>query len=180
TCLLGIGSTLAVQGQFVLAVRLWGKAKVLYDSVNRTISDLRADAWVALALRIHLDYDQIVVTVLRTQLDEQSFTAAWNEGQAMALEQLLDVQAMVSVSRQPSIEPPQAQPVQHDASPVKLTQREREVLRLLAQGLTSAQIAEQLVIGQVTVNAHVRSIYNKLGVSSRSAATRYAMEHYLL
>jgi predicted ATPase/DNA-binding CsgD family transcriptional regulator len=61
-----------------------------------------------------------------------------------------------------------------------LTARELEVLRLLAQGLTSAQIAEQLVIGVVTVNFHVRSIYRKIGVSSRSAATRYAIEHQLV
>ena len=64
--------------------------------------------------------------------------------------------------------------------PTDLTTRELDVLRLLAQGLTSAQIAEQLVIGLVTVNSHVRSIYNKLGVSSRSAATRYAIKHHLL
>jgi DNA-binding NarL/FixJ family response regulator len=51
---------------------------------------------------------------------------------------------------------------------------------LLAQGLTSAQIAEQLVIGLVTVNSHVRSIYSKLGVTSRAAATWYALEHHLL
>jgi DNA-binding NarL/FixJ family response regulator len=61
-----------------------------------------------------------------------------------------------------------------------LTIREMEVLRLLAQGLTSAQIAERLVIGLVTVNSHVRSIYSKCGVTSRSAATRYAMEHKLV
>ena len=57
-----------------------------------------------------------------------------------------------------------------------LTPREMDVLRLLAQGLTSAQIAERLVIGLVTVNSHVR----KLGITSRSAATRYAMEHKLV
>jgi len=54
------------------------------------------------------------------------------------------------------------------------------VLRLLAQGLTSAQMAERLVIGLVTVNSHVRSIYSKLGVTSCSAATRYAIEHKLV
>ena len=64
--------------------------------------------------------------------------------------------------------------------PDGLTAREVEVLRLLAQGLTSAQIAEQLMIGVVTVNFHVRSIYSKLGVSSRAAATRYALEHHLV
>ena len=61
-----------------------------------------------------------------------------------------------------------------------LTARELEVLCLLAQGLTSAQIAEQLVLSLLTVNTHVRSIYSKLGVTSRSAATRWAIEHQLL
>jgi predicted ATPase len=65
-------------------------------------------------------------------------------------------------------------------SDIDLTPRETDVLRLLAQGLTSSQIAERLVIGLVTVNSHVRSIYSKLGVTSRSAATRYALEHHLL
>ena len=60
-----------------------------------------------------------------------------------------------------------------------LTQREVEVLRLVAKGLTIAQIAEQLIISFHTANAHVRSIYNKLEVTSRSAATRYAIEHHL-
>ncbi len=65
-------------------------------------------------------------------------------------------------------------------SPTDLTAREMDVLRLLTQGLTSAQIAERLVIGLVTVNSHVRSIYSKLGVTSRAAATRYALEQRLL
>jgi DNA-binding NarL/FixJ family response regulator len=55
-----------------------------------------------------------------------------------------------------------------------------EVLRLVAQGLTSAQVAEQLVISPRTVNWYLTVIYSKLGVSSRSAATRYAIEHHLL
>jgi len=63
---------------------------------------------------------------------------------------------------------------------IDLTPREIDVLRLLAQGLTSSQIAERLVIGLVTVNSHVRSIYSKLGVTSRAAATRYALEHHLM
>ena len=63
---------------------------------------------------------------------------------------------------------------------IDLTPREIDVLRLLAQGLTSSQIAERLVIGLVTVNSHVRSVYSKLGVTSRAAATRYALEHHLL
>jgi len=43
----------------------------------------------------------------------------------------------------------------------------------LTEGLTNAQIAERLVVSLPTVNTHVASIFNKLGVNSRSAATRY-------
>jgi DNA-binding NarL/FixJ family response regulator len=60
-----------------------------------------------------------------------------------------------------------------------LTAREVEVLRLVAAGLTDAHIAQQLVISPRTVNVHLTSIYSKLSVSSRVAATRYAIEHHL-
>jgi DNA-binding NarL/FixJ family response regulator len=66
------------------------------------------------------------------------------------------------------------------SSPEGLTAREVEVLRLLATGLTDAQIAEHLVLSLHTVHAHLRTIYSKLGVTSRSAATRYAFEHQLV
>jgi len=46
--------------------------------------------------------------------------------------------------------------------------------------LTDAQIAEQLGLSLHTVHAHLRPIYSKLGVTSRSAATRFAMEHHLV
>jgi DNA-binding CsgD family transcriptional regulator len=64
--------------------------------------------------------------------------------------------------------------------PLVLTGREQEVLCLLTMGLTSAQIAERLIVSLSTVNTHVRSIYNKLKVTSRSAATRYAIEYHLI
>jgi len=63
--------------------------------------------------------------------------------------------------------------------PAGLTAREVEVLRLLASGLTDLLIAEKLVLSPRTVHAHISSIYTKLGVTSRSAATRYAIEHHL-
>jgi DNA-binding NarL/FixJ family response regulator len=64
--------------------------------------------------------------------------------------------------------------------PDGLTAREVEVLRFIAKGLTDAHIAEQLVISPRTVNNHLASIYGKIRVSSRAAATRYAMEHHLV
>ena len=64
--------------------------------------------------------------------------------------------------------------------PSGLTVREVEVLRLLAQRLTYPEIAEKLVISRRTVNAHVTSIYSKLGVTAREAAIRFALEHHLI
>jgi len=61
-----------------------------------------------------------------------------------------------------------------------LTQREVEVLRLLARGLSDAQVAHILVISPRTVNAHLRTIYSKLGITSRHAATFFALEHHLI
>ena len=51
----------------------------------------------------------------------------------------------------------------------------------MAQGLTDAQVAAQLVISPRTVNTHLTSIYNKLGVNSRASAARFAVEsgHYV-
>jgi DNA-binding NarL/FixJ family response regulator len=60
-----------------------------------------------------------------------------------------------------------------------LSAREVEVLGLVATGLTSAQIAKELFLSPRTVDTHLTSIYHKLGVSSRTAAARFALEHGL-
>ena len=98
----------------------------------------------------------------------------------MSLEQILATQGTAEISAVLHQDHPPFHTRKTIPLPAGLTTREMDVLRLLAQGLTSAQIAEQLVIGLVTVNSHVRSIYSKLGVTSRAAATRYALEHELL
>lgn len=64
--------------------------------------------------------------------------------------------------------------------PAGLSEREVEVLRLLARGLPDKQIARTLVVSPRTVHHHVEHIYDKLGVSTRAAATLFAMQHELL
>lgn len=61
-----------------------------------------------------------------------------------------------------------------------LTAREIEVLRLVAAGKTNRAIAADLVISDKTVARHLSNIFDKLGLSSRSAATAYAYEHGLI
>lgn len=61
-----------------------------------------------------------------------------------------------------------------------LTEREHEVLRLIARGDTNPEIAESLVVSEATVKSHVGNIFAKLGVRDRAAAIIYAFEHGLV
>jgi DNA-binding NarL/FixJ family response regulator len=67
-----------------------------------------------------------------------------------------------------------------EAKRAGLTAREVEVLRLVADGTSDAQVAEKLVVSLRTVHSHLRSIYRKLQVGSRSEATRWAVERRLV
>ena len=64
--------------------------------------------------------------------------------------------------------------------PAGLSAREVEVLRLVATGMTNAEVAENLFLSSRTVGWHLASIYRKLGLHSRTEATRFAAEHNLL
>ncbi len=66
------------------------------------------------------------------------------------------------------------------SAPADLTQREVEVLRIIARGRTSAEAAEELGIQPKTVGTHIEHIYAKIGASNRSVATLFAMEHGLI
>ena len=61
-----------------------------------------------------------------------------------------------------------------------LSPRELEIARLVAEDMTNAEIAEQLIISQRTVTTHLDRIYNRLGINSRTALVRYAIEAGLL
>jgi DNA-binding CsgD family transcriptional regulator/tetratricopeptide (TPR) repeat protein len=159
---LGIVADLATQtGHWLQAARLLGAANAIEHSIGSTMP-----AFVQATLAASL-------ATLRPQLDQAAAKAAWAEGQAMPLEQLYTAQKELLGQIRAELAPP-------IAHPAGLTEREVEVLRLLAQGLTNIQIAQQLIVSPYTVNAHVRSIYNKLDVTSRAAATRFALANDLL
>jgi ATP/maltotriose-dependent transcriptional regulator MalT len=161
----GLASVVAAQGDPEWAVRLWGMAKALREAMGAPIPPV-----------YRADYDRSVAAA-RAQLGEQVFTAAWAQGRVMVPEQALAAQVMPATSLPARSTATSATKPPY---PAGLSAREVEVLRLVAQGLTNEQVAEQLVISPRTVNTHLTSIYGKIQVSSRSAATRYAIEHNLV
>ena len=159
----GLAEVVAAQGEGAWATRLWGAAEARREEIHAPRPAV-----------FRTEYEQAIAAA-RTQVGAKPFTAAWAEGRAMTLEQVLTTQGQVTPTTPPSA--PRAGT--SSLGPEELTPREGEVLRLLARGLTNTQIAEELMVSQLTVKAHLRSIYSKLGVTSRSAATRYALEHHL-
>jgi DNA-binding CsgD family transcriptional regulator len=118
--------------------------------------------------RRHVSHD---VTHVRSTIGDTQFESLWNDGRRMPLEHLVPIfEAIIA---------PAETGVEHQAALQELTSRELEVLRLLAQGLTSMEIAGTLSVSPNTVSTHIRSIFSKLGVNTRSAATRYALTHGL-
>jgi DNA-binding CsgD family transcriptional regulator len=147
------------------AVRLLGAAAALRETIGYQFDTVDQAA-----------YDQQVAAV-RAQLDPAIFDASWAAGQALSVEQAITEAEAVATAAQAVPDP---QPPPPDAQyTAGLTAREVEVLGLVAQGLTTPQIADQLIISPRTVHAHLRAIYGKLDVTTRSAATRYAVEHGL-
>lgn len=110
----------------------------------------------------------------RHHLSAQAFARALAEGRALSLAQAVELALRPSG---PAAPPPASAP--DSAAPDELTAREREVLRHVAAGLSNQAIAEALSVSIYTVQAHLRSVYAKLGVSTRAAAGRYAWAHGL-
>jgi predicted ATPase/class 3 adenylate cyclase/DNA-binding CsgD family transcriptional regulator len=168
-CLEGLAAVVAAQGEPRWAAQLWGTAEAVRKTIGTPTSPVYRN-----------EYEQVVAAV-RATLGEETFLAAWAEGRSMTPEQALAAQGQTplpsSSQARKTATPTGKSPVPY---PDELTEREVEVLRLIAQGLTDAQVAEQLIISPRTVHGHLRSIYNKIGVSSRSAATRYAVDHQLV
>jgi HD-GYP domain-containing protein (c-di-GMP phosphodiesterase class II)/DNA-binding CsgD family transcriptional regulator len=91
---------------------------------------------------------------------------------------ILDVDCVAALRR--AIGSGRVSEVRQATNPGKLTDREVEVLRLVAEGLTARDIAEQLVISRKTAEHHMENIYNKLGVTSKTAAAVYAVTNGLI
>lgn len=146
------------------AARLWGVATALRSAIGASLIESE-----------RVGYDPYVKAA-RTRLRERQFDAATSAGAAMSLDQALRFAAELPDTAEQGA----GRKAPRRAYPAGLSLREVEVLALVAQGLTDSEVAERLVLSPRTVNAHLISIYNKLGVNSRVAATRFAIEHKLV
>ncbi len=158
-----LGRVVGEQGELVWAAQLFGAAETLRETIGAPMPPTERPE------------HEKQLAMVRATLGEARWSKAWMRGCSMTPEQALAGQEAASIPSSASHSPEGA-----EASIPRLTRRELEVLQYLAESLTNAQIATELRLSTVTVSAYLRSIYKKLGVSSRTAALRFALDHHLL
>jgi DNA-binding CsgD family transcriptional regulator len=151
-----------------IVARVIGIAEVMREGVSASTPDFISEPY------------HRAVSSIESALGD-GYEAARQAGREIALSEGIDFilslwPSLVSGSAQemPSPTPASA------SNPDGLTDREVEVLRLIASGLTNAETAERLFLSPRTVGAHLQRIYAKIDVSTRAAATKYALERGLL
>jgi len=161
--LMGLAVVAAREGRPARAARLGGAAETIREAISLSI-----------LLWDHTPTDyEAQLAAARSRLEETDQQEAWSEGRAMTPEQAIAY--ALSEEDLPQLRTPST-----TSYPAGLSAREVEVLKLVARGLTNAQIARSLFISPRTVGEHLRSIYRKLGVPSRAAAAREASARGLI
>ncbi|MEZ4520729.1 MAG: tetratricopeptide repeat protein [Thermomicrobiales bacterium] len=139
-----------------LAARLWGAAEVLRETLGAPLTPIER--------RVHERHQ----TEVRNAIGRKSWDEAHASGRIVSLDDLLVDLDNLSPDQEP------------ETHPAGLTGREIEVLQLVSEGLTNAEVGERLYISPRTVGQHLRSIYGKLDVNSRTAAARFAIDHDII
>ena len=159
-CLEGLACVACAQGEHERAAILFAAAMPIQEYLR---SRRDRDFWLQV---------EHYVARTRASLSVQAFDAARNSGQAMTLDQAVEYAAG------PASETGTGRPRrQKGSSDAPLTIREREVVRLLARGLTNREIAATLVVSERTAEGHVQSIFNKLRLNTRAQVAVWAVEH---
>lgn len=164
--LLGLAGVAASERQPERSARLFGAGRSLNESVGGSLDP--ADK---------AEYERSMAHA-RAQLDETAWQKCYAEGEAMTLEEAVEYARAAATQEEQAATGATASPSLPGLP--ELSKREVEVLRLVAEGLTTQEVAERLYLSVRTVENHLRSIYGKLNVSTRAAATRIAVEHGLL
>lgn len=168
--LAGVAGVKIAQGQPRAAARLLGAAEHIVEALGTML---------AAADRVDWKRNQ---QAAEEALGLEAFTAARTEGGRLSLEHALATitQENAGVSLHPGPATDAGIAPRRPPGPLALTSREVAVLRLLAEGLSYADIGRRLSISRRTVDAHLRSIYGKLGVRSRHEAVHLATRQQLI
>jgi non-specific serine/threonine protein kinase len=159
------GAALAVQEarQFEGAARLLGATEALGQAAGLPVPlPWRADR-------------ERAISSARLAMGDAPFAAAWAEGRHMGTDEAIAGAVALSAPAGDRTGSRAAGP----SLPGGLSEREAEVLRLAATGLSNADIADRLFLSPHTVRAHLHHIYGKLEIGTRAEAVRYALEHGL-
>jgi DNA-binding NarL/FixJ family response regulator len=135
--------------------------------------------------RIRRDHPDVEVVVLTTHADDDSILSALGAGARGYLTKDAGVaeiaRAVAAAQAGQALLAPQVQARLltglTDRSPGPLTGRETEVLALIADGLSNAEIAARLVVSEATVKSHINRIFAKTGARDRAQAVRWAYQH---
>ncbi len=134
--------------------------------------------------KIRRELPEVEVVALTSVLEDASVTGAIKAGAIGYLLKTTDADELCEAIRAAAagkvqLAPEAAARLMHEVrlpeSPEALTERETEVLELIARGKTNNQIAHELFIGEATVKSHVHNILSKLNMSSRTQAALYAV-----
>jgi DNA-binding NarL/FixJ family response regulator len=117
-------------------------------------------------------------SVLLDRLGQEQFQACSKEGAQLSLDAAIELS--YDVKAPTAVAPIEAPAASNRSYPCGLTRREVELLRLVALGLSNAELAKRLFLSSNTVRAHLYSIYNKINVTSRTGAAHFAVEHQLV
>jgi predicted ATPase/DNA-binding CsgD family transcriptional regulator/DNA-binding XRE family transcriptional regulator len=118
------------------------------------------------------------LAVLRRALGEEAFTEAFDAGRMMAGEEAVSLAESLAAAIPSAVS--SLATLRRPKAAGGLSRRELEVLRLVAEGKTDAEVADVLFIARRTVTSHLTSIFTKLGVDNRAAAAVYAARNQLI
>jgi NarL family two-component system response regulator LiaR len=145
---------------------------------------------VAATEAIHKKWPQIRIIALTSFKEKEYVEGALKAGAMSYLLKNVTANDLLNAVRravigQPSLSPEAAQiliqKVNEPAPPgADMTEREREILELMVDGLSNSEIAERLIVSQSTVKFHVSNVLSKLGVTSRTEAVALALKNHLV
>jgi DNA-binding NarL/FixJ family response regulator len=110
---------------------------------------------------------------LRGQLEQEGLGTAYRKGRSLPFQEVVTLALAVLQDFSQTLGDSETAAMEH-APESRLSPREQEVLRLVAEGLTSMQIGQQLFLSRRTVDTHLAAIFNKLGVENRAQAVAVA------